>query len=296
MSILSTGLSGLLNSRDGLGVSSNNVANANNPDYKRQQVQQETRLNQFVQGGYVGNGVQTTDVTRVTDQFLTNQILRTQSQAAYSETLGTQLSRVDDLFADGNNALRESLTEFGNAAQDLSTRPNDLPTRQDFLSKADFVVQQFNSVARRLDDLQDDNNSKIQFKVSEINGITENLATLNKQIAKEYAANDGKNLPLNLLDQRDALLETLSGSLGIQLVDDKLGQVNVFMKNGQPLVTRDSSVNLLAISDPTDPRSLVIAQQPVAGDGDPIRFTNRSLGEGELSALVDFKAGSLTRY
>lgn len=296
MSILSTGLSGLLTSRDGLSVSSNNVANANNTAYKRQELRQESGPAQFVGAGYIAQGVKTTDVVSVDDQFLRNQIIRTSAQTSYSQTLGDQLSRVDELFAMGNNALSESMTLFVNAVQDLSLRPTDIPSRQNLLDKAGFVADQFNSLGGRLAAIRKDNNTTIVFKVDEINAITQNLGKLNDQISKEFAVSQGNNLPLNLIDQRDRLIRELSNKVDVQIVNGALGEKNVFMRNGQPLVTSTLTFNLLAVEDPTDPENVVIAKESGVPGADPIRFAIKNLGQGELAALMEFRDGALNKY
>jgi flagellar hook-associated protein 1 len=296
MSILSTGLSGLLTSRDGLSVASNNVANANNPDYKRQELRQESGRSQFQSSGYLGQGVRSIDVVGIDDQFLKNQIIRTSSQTAYSDTLGNQLSRIDELLATDNNALSESMTAFIGAVQDLSLRPTDIPGRQNLLQKAGFVADQFNSLGGRMDAIRKDTNTTIKFKVDEINGLTTNLAKLNEQVARESALGNGKNLPLDLMDKRDALILDLSNKLDVQVINGSLAEKNIFMRNGQPLVTSAQSFNLIAIEDPTDPQNVVIAKEVGVPGAPPARVALRNLGQGELSALMEFRDGALTRY
>lgn len=295
MSILSVGLSGLLTSRDALSVTSSNVANANNPAYKRQVLKQASGLSQFLLGGYVGQGVQSTGVDRVTNQFLYNQILKTGSESHYASTLKGQLSRVDEIFADGNNALADAMTAFTNAAQDLSLRPADNPSRQQFLSSTQFLVEQFNSVSGRFDAIRRDNTEQIQFTVNQINDLTGNIADLNKSIAKSYLTGDGKGVPLNLLDQREDLILQLSEKVDVQVIEGERGELNILMRQGQPLVTFDKAYSLLALSDASDPETTVIARDPETG-GAPIRFANKNLGRGELSALLEFRDTAINQY
>ncbi|WP_370264036.1 flagellar hook-associated protein FlgK [Limnobacter sp.] len=296
MTMLSVGLSGLLTSRDALSVSSNNVANSSNPTYKRQLLKQASGLSQFSQGGYVGQGVKTLDVSRVTNQYLYNQILKTSSEASYSETLQTQLSRVDNIFAEGNNALSQSFANFNAAAQDLSLRPADNPARQQFLAATSFLVDQFNSVSKRFDSIRADQNAQIEFKVREINDLTASLGRLNNAITREFLNTDGKGVPLNLLDERDELVLQLAEKIDIQVVEGQRGETNILMRQGQPLVLGGTTFNLLATTDITDPETVVIGRLASDGSGELIRFANKNLGRGELAALLEFRDTALNQY
>jgi len=296
MSLLTIGLSGLRTTRDALGVTSNNVANSNNPAYRKQLLKQASGLSQLASGGYVGQGVKSVELTRVTNDFLYNQVLKTGSQAAYSGTLANQLSRIDDLFAQGSNGLSEAMTQFNNAAEDLTLRPTDLPARQNYLGQAAFLVDQFNTVGNRLESIRQDNNTQIALKIDEINSLTSNLARLNKSISQEVAAGNGGNLPLNLLDQRDDLVLQLSEKVDVQILEGARGELNVFMRNGQSLVSGERAFNLVAVSDAQDPENLTIARDPGEGQGELIRFATKNLGRGELSGLLEFRDGALSQY
>ncbi|HEX4879678.1 MAG TPA: flagellar hook-associated protein FlgK [Limnobacter sp.] len=296
MTMLSVGLSGLLTARDALSVSSSNVANASNPTYKRQLLKQASGLSQFSQGGYVGQGVKTLDVTRVTNQYLYNQILKTSSEASYSGTLKTQLGRVDNIFAEGNNALAQAFANFNSAAQDLSLRPADNPARQQFLAATGFLVEQFNSIGARFESIRGDQNAQIEFKVSEINNLTTSLGRLNQAITREFLNTEGKGVPLNLLDERDELVLQLAEKIDIQVVEGAQGETNILMRQGQPLVLGGQSYKLLATTDATDPETVMIAREAGNGSGELMRFANKNLGRGELSALLEFRDTALNQY
>ena len=81
---LANALSGLNVAQQALSVTANNVANANTPGYSRKVLNQEA-----VVLGNRGAGVRSTEIARITDEFLIEEIRRQSSVAGRSETVRT---------------------------------------------------------------------------------------------------------------------------------------------------------------------------------------------------------------
>ncbi len=58
MGLLNIGVSGLLASQSAINTTGHNIANANVEGYSRQEVVLQTRAPQFENGGFIGNGVE----------------------------------------------------------------------------------------------------------------------------------------------------------------------------------------------------------------------------------------------
>jgi flagellar hook-associated protein 1 len=80
---LANALSGLTVAQRALSVTANNVANANTEGYVRKVLSQEA-----VVIGNRGAGVQASEISRITDQFLIAEVRRQASVAGHSEALG----------------------------------------------------------------------------------------------------------------------------------------------------------------------------------------------------------------
>src|ERR1700759_1697628 len=92
---LSTATSGLMAAQTGLNTVSDNIANVNTPGYVRKTVDQQ-QLN--VNG--MGQGVQVTDVRRVTDQYLQLASLTAGSDSGRYDVYSQYLDNAQSLFGD----------------------------------------------------------------------------------------------------------------------------------------------------------------------------------------------------
>ncbi|MEK9542103.1 MAG: flagellar hook-associated protein FlgK, partial [Luminiphilus sp.] len=105
----------------------------------------------------------------------------------YSTTAG----RLDELLADPSTSLSEAMDQFFAAAEAVSNSPTSLPERQVMLSEAETLVQRFQYVVGRVDDVATELNSRIETSVAEINQLSENIAVLNREIANATARGTG---------------------------------------------------------------------------------------------------------
>src|SRR5579859_4841885 len=99
--ILSTGTSALLAFQRALATISNNVANVNTPGYSRQVVQLANRPGQQYGFGFIGSGVEVTNVQRVVDTILTGRALQSAGELGRLTQLSTLAGNVDQAFSNG---------------------------------------------------------------------------------------------------------------------------------------------------------------------------------------------------
>ncbi len=79
-SIYGIGISALGAAQAGVLTAEHNIANVNTEGYRRQQTVQATNTPQFTGAGFIGNGVNVSDVRRIFSQFLDNQVLQAETQ------------------------------------------------------------------------------------------------------------------------------------------------------------------------------------------------------------------------
>jgi flagellar hook-associated protein 1 FlgK len=105
---LASAVSGLNVAQRALSVTANNVANANTDGYSRKIVSQQALV-----VGNRGAGVEVTEVARLTDDFLTQEIRRQSSVSGRSEVLQRYQDLLQDAFgAPGDN--RDLALQIGN--------------------------------------------------------------------------------------------------------------------------------------------------------------------------------------
>ena len=104
-SLFQVGVSGLIASQSALATVGHNISNANTDGYSRQQVQLDAIPGQGSSVGFIGKGVQVSTVTRVVDQFLTNQVQVSNSNYSRANTFNSLASQVNNLLADSTSGL-----------------------------------------------------------------------------------------------------------------------------------------------------------------------------------------------
>lgn len=243
MPILDAAISGLLSSQRSLSTVSHNISNVNTEGYSRQRVDLVAREAQFKGVGYIGSGVEAATVTRISDQFLTNQLRTSTSSSSDIDSFLALASRVDNMLADSQTGLSPSLQNFFAAIQDVSDLPSSVTARQVMLSEADSLVTRFQFLDDRLSNLGDEVKIQLSDNIDSINTLAKSIADINTRVVAATGVAGGKP-PNDLLDQRDGLILKLSELVSVNTVEQDDGSLNVFIGKGQPLVINQNASSL----------------------------------------------------
>ncbi len=279
--ILGTALSGLMAFQRALDTTSHNIANVNTEGYSRQQVQLSASQASFYDGHYFGQGVNVTSVSRSYDQFITGQLASSTAAFGESNTLSAMASRIDNIASSEATSLAPALKSFFNSVNSVANDPTSLSARQVMTSEADALAHQFNQLSAKFGEMRDQSNSQMQGSVDDINLYAESLASLNAKISLEGSRNSGNQLPNDLLDQRDLLINKIAEKVSVSTVTQDNGTIDVFIGKGQALVLGASTAKLSLEPSSTDPEHLEVAL-----DGKQI---TKSISGGELSGALKFR-------
>ena len=258
-----------------------NIANVNTDGYSRQSVTFSARPAQDIGVGFLGSGVQVTSIDRAYSQFMANDVQQRTASSGYYSLYANAAERVDSMLGDPSTSITQAMDSFFASAEAVANSPTSLPERQVMLSNAETLVQRFDYIVGRVDDVTKEMNSQIAGAVSEINQLAGGIATLNEEIAKVSGRTGG--LPNDLLDQRDALIVQLSSLVDTKTMAQDDGSLNVFIGRGQPLVTGTVAETLATQTDPDlGSTSIVTLSAFVAGSSDVSDF----LTGGKLGAAL----------
>ena len=258
-----------------------NIANVNTDGYSRQSVTFSARPAQDIGAGYLGSGVQVTSIDRAYSQFMANDVQQRTASSGYYSLYANAAERVDSMLGDPSTSITQAMDSFFASAEAVANSPTSLPERQVMLSNAETLVQRFDYIVGRVDDVTKEMNSQIAGAVSEINQLAGGIATLNDEISKVSGRSSG--LPNDLLDQRDALIVQLSSLVDTKTLAQDDGSLNVFIGRGQPLVTGSVAETLATQTDPDlGSTSIVTLSAFVAGSSDVSDF----LTGGKLGAAL----------
>ncbi len=249
------GLSAILNIARGamnanqlaMQVISHNMANVNTPGYTRQKVVLQTMTPWNLDRLKVGTGVQVDSVVQYFDRYTTRAIHQNTSSLKEYESKALVLSSVESLWNEtGESTLSQTLDEFWNAWQDLANNPGGTAERTALLGKAAILTRRFNSLSQELGQAKQNLNSELRVGVEEVNRLAGEIAKLNERIG---AAEAGQTTANDLRDQRNQLLEELSGWVGITYLEQDDGSVTVLTREGLLLVNGKESWDLSAEGD-----------------------------------------------
>ena len=281
--MLSTGVSGLLAAQIGLSTVSHNVANVNTDGYSRQVVSFGTKLPEGQGGYFIGTGVDTVAVQRAYSQFLNNSLWSAASSQGRANTMVDVTGQINSQVS-GSSNLQTSLDSFFGAVQDMANAPADTASRQVLLARADGLASTFRALSGQFSQLAGQVQQQLGDTVKSINSDSQAIARLNGLI-RSSVATDGTP-PADLLDQRDALVKKLASEVGIGVVPQADNTINVYVGNGQALVT-----NTQAHALGTAPNKYDATRQEIVGESGSV--LSGRIGGGALGALLDFRGNVL---
>jgi flagellar hook-associated protein 1 len=247
---------------------SQNAANVGTPGYSRRR----GTLSSLGQGTRPA-GVQYSDPRRVVDRLSNASVRRARADAGMHRGREAALTTVETIVAPGENGLSGRLDQLFNSFQRLASKPGGSAERRAVVHAADSLVADLQSARAQLDQLQQPLTGLAQDQIQTVNRLSEQVAQLNGSIREQEASG---NEASDLRDERDRLLDELSGQAGTRIVENKDGTVTVSLRSGQALVSSDSHYNLgtrevdgelrLTLSDDDGSPELLLAANAAGGE------------------------------
>jgi len=243
MSLLNTGLTGILSNQKALETTSNNITNANTPGYSRQRADFVSNPSQATGSGYIGQGVNVADIQRLNDEFINTQLRSDTTLHSEQTALVENLNGMDDLLGNEKTGLNQALTQFFGTLQDAAESPASSSLREQALNQADNLVARFKSVDSQLRSREQTVDDRISANLNEINSLADGIAELNLKIAESPGRASGRDAN-ELLDKRDEKLRQLSELVQVQTNENNDGTVDVSIGKGQGIVSKGNSATL----------------------------------------------------
>jgi len=283
MNMINIAWSGLQAAQLGMGVTSMNISNMLTSGYSRQGIIQSSVVT-MGQGGLSGGaGVQVESIRRISDQYLTNQVWQSNSQANYYSLSNQYLSSLEKVIGTDSTSLGTGLDDFFSALNALTTQPESEANRQQLLNQADSLATRFNNMNDFINSQRSAIASQRNTLVEQMNTLTSGIADYNQKIIQMESTGGNSNV---LRDQRDELVKQLSTYSDINVTEDSTGSYTVAMKNGQPLVSGNvaGQLNITTDSNGNQLLGLRFAES---------EFSLTPSTGGQLGALYDYETGDL---
>ncbi len=238
--------------RAGAEISGNNLANASNPIYSRQRIKIGSAITIPTEKGPQGSGSEVARLEQIRDKVLDKSIISEKSVTKYFEAKQLFLRRaeanlgqsIDNQTIDAGGAyssygIAEGMTELFNSFQSLSVSPTSTAERQTVVFNAQKVADKFNTVDRRLSNLQTASNEEIKDVIESINTHIKETAYIAVNIGNIEAVEGSAN---EVRDALQAKLETISEFVNISTTTSDDGELNVFV-DGVQMVTENVMTN-----------------------------------------------------
>ena len=272
--MFNVGIAGLNANRRALDITSNNIANVNTEGYSRQSAY-------FSQDGKLPE----VSTRRSYDSFINNQVRSNTSSTGYLKSFSELSGQIDSSLSDAQAGVMPSMQRFFNAIQTVSNDPASPAARQTLLSEAETLAGNFNSLGKRLDQLNNGLNGKLNTLTEKINSLSGGIADINQRIFNTQS--NGLSEPNSLLDQRDQMVQELSELTSVTTVVQKDGAMNVFIGSGQAVVAGFDSFNLSTERNGFDPSQLEVM---IDAAGGKVNISDLMRGSGEIGGVLDFRS------
>lgn len=282
--MLNVAVSGLLAYQKALATTSHNISNVGTEGYSRQRVTLSTRTPEPAGNGFLGKGVNVTSVDRVYDQFLVTQLNNRTSSYNQLDAFHTMAVQLDSALGDPAIGLTPALEKFFNAIHDVANDPTSIPARQVMLSQAESLNEQFAHLDRQFGDLRQSVNTQMSNIITEVNDLASAIGDLNEDIVTGIGATGGQ-LPNDLLDQRDVLVNKLAEYVNVNTLANNDGSINVYIGTGQSLVLSNQANSLQVTNNTYDPTQKEIS---LVTPGSTVNITPQ-LNGGKLGGLLDVR-------
>lgn len=242
---LNTMVRGIYANQLSLDTTGHNITNAGTEGYSRQSVNLAATRGQEVSSLYgqvmVGTGVDSTSIERARNVYADKQYWSETAQQQYYKTQQTNYDKVEAIFNDsGNTGVKNALTEFYNAWNDLSTSASTASNRTAVIEKGNVLADRIKTASQQLQEQINAQYEDMSLSVTQINDYTDQLVKLNQNIMTTEATGASAN---DLRDQRDLIVDNLSKYMNLNVYEDDNGMYSV-VSNG---ITMVNGVNKLTL-------------------------------------------------
>ena len=248
--LLTLGANASLLYKSALSTVSNNIANLTTEGYSRQTIDVEENAPDAIGSTFIGTGATLNSVTRSYDAFAENSLRQSNSELVGQYELIDYSSQIVDVLGSDTAGLNSALDQFFISAGSLASDPASSVLRNDFLNQATSVAIRFNDLGNHLVMLEQDSQFEIDGQLSQLNTYSQQLVTLNAELARYTSVSDQ---PPQLLDRRDKTLMEMSSIAKIHVIESASGTVEVRLDSAQgtTLVDKRGANTLSAVyNDP----------------------------------------------
>ena len=245
LDLLQTGKYGVLTQQKLLNTTSNNINNVNTQGYTRQETHVYTST--------IDWGVGSTVTRRMYDKYVQREMFRDQGNVGFYDAFATGLSTVDHMLSNKDTSINSKLDALFSSMEAAVQNTGSVANRRELLSQFQTLVDRYNTLNYNIRNQITDINNKVDDTAAEINNLVKGLFEVNKQVAKLGSAGLQSDIGMQLVDERDRLVDAISNLVDVQVTTEDDGSFSLYLGNGQLLVNHDTYGTLQVNQHPADP-------------------------------------------
>jgi len=238
-SAMNTAVFGITYNQRQLDVTATNIANADTAGYSKKIISAEV----FFDG--LGNvaGMNATEVRRIVDEQIQADYFNSLADTNYAKQIADFTDRLDDIF--GTIGDQSSLTSLvGELSSSLATLVNDpgnYAAQSDVVAVADAFARELNASYAQIADLRQEADDLLSSQTDTVNGLLSSIEDIDEAIRD--AAQAGISTA-DMEDERDRLIEQLSGYLDVNVSKGSNDTLFIQTANGQQLYADNQAATL----------------------------------------------------
>lgn len=274
-----------------LEVVGHNMSNASAEGYSRQRIELRATapiyrpdLTREHTPGQIGQGVEVARIERVRDMLLERRIVAAAGDQSYWRTRSDYVLQLEQVYNEPDEtSVRNLLDRFWDGWQELSLYPEQGAARQAVLQRAEALAEGIrlrHDTLSRIGSMLED---EIGGTVFEINALMRDIAALNEEIVRVEGNGD---VPNDLLDRRDLLVERLSEQIEIRIDDRDPDEFSIYTRGYHIVQGGIARPFETALDTNTDGYSRVVWTH----SGETVQFDG-----GKLGALIEVRDVDLRR-
>ena len=267
----------------GIDVTAQNIANVDTPGYTKQTAVFTAKTPVPYGGLILGRGVTIDEIIQTRDSYLEGRLRDQKTILSGLEEEEACLSFLEGIFNENSDhSLGAQFIDFWNVWHDLSNNPSGELERTMVYETGSLLADNFRDLDESLLRVERDINLSIGEGVDQVNRLTSQLASFNQEILNLEATGSANDLK----DQRNMILEELSGYIDIKCYQDDNGNFTVLTNGGYTLVDKNNT--FLLYSENKD----VMWE----GSGDSKVAITDSIKGGKIGSWLDMRDEIIAKY
>jgi len=227
-----------------IAATGNNISNINTPGYARQRANFVAN-DMTGSGGEMDMGTIISSIQSLRSPLLDSLVQQSLGSQGFADNaasltstvqtaLGEQLTSSGSSTSTASVTIQDALTSFFSSLQALTSTPSDGTARQVVVTDAQSLSSAINGAYQRLQQTQSGIATDASSITTQINQLSQSIASLNQQITQTQAASG--ETPNELIDTRQADINTLSGLVNVTATTQSNGSVTVALADNPAVV------------------------------------------------------------